>query len=268
MIVPDQPSPPLAIAHDGPVVTLTLQRPERHNAFDDHLIASLQAAFDDLGSDADVRVVVLAARGRSFSAGADLNWMRRAAAYTEDENRRDALALATMLRTAASLPRPLIARVQGPALGGGMGLVAVADIAIAAARARFGFSEARLGLIPATIAPHIVEKIGPGHARALFLTAERITADRAQQIGLLHRVVPDDQLDNAVTDTVQALLAGGPQAHGLAKTLVRTVLSTSGPDQDQATAALLARARGGAEGREGVQAFLDKRPPTWRPADG
>ena len=112
MIVPDQPSPPLAIAHDGPVVTLTLQRPERHNAFDDHLIASLQAAFDDLGSDADVRVVVLAARGRSFSAGADLNWMRRAAAYTEEENRRDALALATMLRTAASLPRPLIARVQ------------------------------------------------------------------------------------------------------------------------------------------------------------
>ena len=154
MIVPDQQSPPLAIARNGPVVTLTLQRPERHNAFDDHLLASLQAAFDDLGTDADVHVVILAAQGRTFSAGADLNWMRRAAAYTEEENRRDALALATMLRTAASLPRPLIARVQGPALGGGMGLVAVADIAIAAARARFGFSEARLGLIPATIAPH------------------------------------------------------------------------------------------------------------------
>ena len=260
----EEQAPSLAVTRDGPVVTLTLQRPEIHNAFDDRLIAALQETFDALATDAEARVVVLAAQGRSFSAGADLNWMRRAAAYTEEQNRQDALALATMLRTAATLPHPLIARVQGAALGGGMGLVAVADIAIAVESARFGFTEARLGLIPATIAPHIVEKIGPGHARALFLTAERITAARAQEIGLLHRLVPDDQLDPALAETVDALLAGGPLAHGLAKQLVRTVLATEGSEQDQATAALIASARVGDEGREGIQAFLDKRPPAWR----
>jgi methylglutaconyl-CoA hydratase len=265
--VPDNASP-LAITRDGPVVTLTLQRPEIHNAFDDRLIAMLQETFDTLATDDSARVVVLAAQGPSFSAGADLNWMRRAAAYTEEENRRDALALATLLRTAATLPHPLVARVQGAALGGGMGLVAVADIALAVESALFGFTEARLGLIPATIAPHIVEKIGPGHARALFLTAERIPAARALEIGLVHRVVLDDELDTALAETIDALLAGGPKAHGLAKELVCTVLATEGQEQDNATAALIAGARVSPEGREGIQAFLDKRPPSWRASQG
>ena len=254
----------LSVTRRGASTIITLTRPKVHNAFDARLIAELKAAFDALRDDSETRVVVLAAEGPSFSAGADLNWMRRAASFTENENLRDAGALAAMLRSMAECPRPVIARVQGPALGGGVGLVAAADIAIAAETARFAFTEVRLGLIPATIAPHVVEKIGPGRARALFLSAERFDARQAEAIGLVQRVVPVDELDAAVDSVVDTLLAGGPLAHRMVKELVRLVQTETGAELDRATSALVARARVTEEGREGIRAFLEKRLPSWR----
>ena len=249
---------------DGPIDTVTLRRPEVHNAFNEHVIAELTAAFDAIDASTETRVVVLKGEGRSFSAGADLDWMRRAAAFSEDENRRDADALASMLRAVAECPRPVIARVQGNAFGGGAGLAAAADIAIAGASARFAFSEARLGLVPATIARHVIRKIGPGRALPLFLTGERIDAERALALGLVHRVAEDDALDAAVAETVDALLAGSPEAQRWCKELVRRV-SPDGADLDDYAAALIASVRGGDEGREGVAAFLEKRPARWVP---
>jgi methylglutaconyl-CoA hydratase len=244
------------------VATVTVRRPEVHNAFNERVIAELNEAFDAVSSDDDVRVVVLAGGGRSFSAGADLDWMRRAAAFSEEENRRDAAALAKMLRAMAECPRPVVARVQGSAFGGGAGLVAASDIAVAAASARFGFTETRLGLVPATIAPHVIEKIGPGWALRLFLTGERFDAARALSIGLVYRVVPDEELDVAIDDVVATLLAGGPQAQRACKELVRRVAFDS-QEIDEYTSELIARVRSSDEGREGVLAFLEKRDPRW-----
>ncbi len=244
-----------------------MNRPQVHNAFNEQVIAQLGAAFGALATDATVRVVLLAGEGRSFSAGADLDWMRRAAEFSEEDNRGDAAALAAMLRAVAECPRPVVARVQGSALGGGAGLVAAADIAVASESAIFGFTEVRLGLVPATIAPHVVEKIGPGRALPLFLTGERFDSAQALAIGLVHRVVPDGELDSAVEQVIDALLSGGPQAQQACKQLVRRVAAADGGSGvDAYTADLIARLRSGDEGREGVHAFLEKRSASWLPA--
>ncbi len=257
---------PLLLDRDGPVARLRLDRPELHNAFDAALVAALTDALAGLGRDPAVRVVVLEGSGASFSAGADLNWMRGMAAAGELENRDDALALARLLRTLDELPRPTIARVHGAAFGGGVGLVAACDIAIGVPEAKFGLTESRLGLLPAVISPYVVEAIGARQARRWFATAEIFDAAEALRIGLLHQVVDAAALDAAVQRQVDLLLRAGPIAAASAKALVRNVGAASGPVAlDAANAALIARLRVSAEGQEGIAAFLEKRPPRWAP---
>jgi methylglutaconyl-CoA hydratase len=248
----------------GAVATLVLARPALHNAFDDALIDALTARLGALDADPDVRVVVLAAEGRSFSAGADLNWMRRMADYAEAENLADARALGALMRALAGLSKPTIARVQGSAFGGGVGLVACCDIAVAVPDAKFALTEVRLGLIPAVISPYVVRAIGERAARRYFLTAERFDAHEAHRLGLVHEVVAADALDAAVDAIVAELLKGGPAAIAASKSLIDAV---AGRPVDAAviddTAQRIARQRAGVEGREGVTAFLDKRTPSW-----
>ena len=245
--------------------TVTLGRPERHNAFDEAVIAELAAIFTQLAADARVRVVVLAAQGASFSAGADLGWMQRVAQYSEAENRRDALGLAQMLRAIDGCPKPVVALVQGAAYGGGVGLIAACDIAIAVDTASFALSEVRLGLVPAVISPYVVAAIGPRACRRLFLTGERFPAAEALRLGLVHEVVPASALAAALERTLAALAAGGPQAQAAAKELLRGVAhQLPGEELDRWTVERIAAARASPEGREGVAAFLAKRTPSWR----
>ncbi len=254
----------LEIELDGPVSTIWMNRPELHNAFDENLILELTATCVALDRDKDVRVVVLAGRGRSFSAGADLNWMKRAADNGIAENQNDARALANMLRTLAMLKKPTIARVQGAALGGGMGLAAACDIAIASTKAVFATSEVRFGIIPAAISPYVLRAIGARQASRYFLTAERIDAARARAIGLIHEVAEPDQLDNKVQEIVAALIQGGPLAQAAAKDLIRAV--DHQPINDtlvEDTAHRIAHLRATPEAKDGIAAFLDKRPPAW-----
>lgn len=257
-------SPPLLIESTGPIARLRLNRPELHNAFDAGLIGELTAALDALAADATVRLVVLEAAGASFSAGADLNWMRGMAQASEADNRDDALALARLMRTLDELPKPTIARVQGAAFGGGVGLVTCCDIAIGVPEAKFGLTESKLGLLPAVISPYIIAAIGSRQARRWFASAESFGADLALQIGLLHQVVAAEQLDTAVQRQVDLLLKAGPVATATAKALVRNVASRIDRDAlDAANAALIARLRVSPEGQEGIGAFLDKRSPAW-----
>ena len=257
-------SEPMRLTRDGAVARLRLERPEIHNAFDDGLVAALTRALDGLAGDPQVRVVVLEGAGASFSAGADLNWMRGMAAAGEEANRRDALALARLLRTLDELPKPTIARVHGAAFGGGVGLVAACDIAIGVPEAKFGLTESRLGLLPAVISPYVVAAIGARHARRYFATAEVFDADEARRMGLLHEVVDANALDDAVQRQVDLLLKAGPIAAASAKALVRNVAHASGPVAiDAANADLIARLRASPEGREGIAAFLEKRKPSW-----
>jgi methylglutaconyl-CoA hydratase len=248
------------------VARLTLARPAVHNAFDETLIAELTTALRALDADANVRAVVLDGEGESFCAGADLNWMRRMARYDAAANLADARALATMLSTLALLGKPTIACVNGAALGGGVGLVACCDIALGSTAARFGLSEVRLGLIPATIGPYVVRAIGARAAQRYFLTGERFSAGEAERIGLLHEVVDERDLDGRVDEVLKALLAAGPVAQAAAKDLLRAL---SGRSIDAAlvedTAQRIATLRAGDEAREGVAAFLDKRPAAWLP---
>ena len=256
----------LQINAEGPLCRLRLVRPALHNAFDAGLIAALTCALADAGADPQVRVVVLEGAGTSFSAGADLNWMRGMAAASEDENRTDSLALARLMRTLDELPKPTIARVHGAAFGGGVGLVACCDIAIGVPEAKFGLTESRLGLLPAVISPYVIAAIGPRNARRYFATAEIFDAGEALRIGLLHQVVPTDQLDAAVEKQVAFLLKAGPIASASAKQLVRDVCAHSdGAKHDADNAALIARLRVSPEGQEGLAAFLDKRLPGWTP---
>lgn len=257
-------SNPLLNLRDGPVARLRLNRPELHNAFDAVLIAALTGALEAIANDDSVRVVVLEGEGASFSAGADLNWMRGMAAASEAENRDDALALARLMRALDELPRPTIARVHGAAFGGGVGLVACCDIAIASTEAKFGLTESRLGLLPAVISPYVIEAIGPRQARRWFATAEMFDATTALQVGLLHQVVPGADLDAAVERQVDLLLKAGPVAAASAKALVRRVAGQHDRDRlDADNAALIARLRVSDEGQEGLGAFLDKRKPRW-----
>jgi methylglutaconyl-CoA hydratase len=243
---------------------VTLNRPDVRNAFDDALIASLTQAFTELNRDAGVKVVVLAGNGPAFCAGADLNWMKRMAGYGYDENLRDARGLAEMLATLDGLDKPTIARVHGPAFAGGTGLVAACDIAVGTPDAKFCFSEAKLGLSPATISPYVMRAIGARAASRYFLTAEVFDAPEALRIGLLSALVPAAELDATVEALLQHLLAGGSEAHARIKDLIRQV--TGRPIDDALTsdtARRIAEIRASAEGKEGIAAFLEKRKPKW-----
>lgn len=250
----------------GPVARVTLNRPALRNAFNDEVIARLTQAFEALGADDAVRVIVLAAEGPAFCAGADLNWMRRMADYSHADNLADAGALARMLRTVAQCPKPTVARVQGDVYAGGMGLVACCDIAVAVQGAGFCLSEVKLGLVPATIGPYVVRAMGLRAAQRYMLTAERLDAAEALRLGLVHEVVDAARLDERVEAIAQTLAANGPQALATCKRLLRDV-STAPLDDAliERTVRMIADVRASAEGREGVQAFLHKRKPGWLP---
>jgi len=255
----------LAIAIADGVATVTLARPEVHNAFDEALIAELTRALKALDADPAVRVVVLCGEGRSFCAGADLTWMQRMAGYDHAANLADAGALAAMLAALDRSTKPTIARVHGAAYGGGVGLVACCDIAVAAEDAVFALSEARLGLIPATIGPYVVAAIGRRAARRYFLTAERFGAADALAIGLVHAVVPAAGLDARVRELADQLLAAGPRAQAESKALIRAVAGRPIDDTVIAdTVEWIAAVRASPEGREGIAAFLARRPPAWQ----
>ncbi len=246
------------------VARVTLSRPETHNAFDAPLIADLTETLVKLGADAAVRVVVLAGDGPSFSAGADLKWMREQAEQDEARNIEDARKLAELMRTLDRLPKPTIARVHGPAHGGGVGLVACCDIAIATPAANFSFAEVKLGLIPAVISPYVVDAIGPRWARRLFLTAERFDAAQAQWTGLVHEIVKPRELDSRIAAIVSVLLSNAPEAMAEAKDLVFTLADLPfGDALVEETARRIAMRRASAEGKEGIAAFLAKRKPSW-----
>ena len=244
--------------------TVTLTRPTLRNAFNDEVIADLTAAFAELGARDDVRVIVLAAEGPAFCAGADLNWMRRMADYSRQDNLADAGRLAAMLRTLYECPRPTIARVQGDVYAGGMGLVACCDLVVSAETAGFCLSEVKLGLIPATIAPYVIRAMGPRAAHRYFLTAERFSAAEARRIGFVHEVVPADRLDAQVDEWVRALSSAGPAAVRACKRLVQDVAERPiDAALIESTVQRIADIRASAEGKEGVQSFLHKRPPQW-----
>ena len=247
------------------VATVTLNRPEKHNAFDDLLIAELTATFRQAADDSQVRVVVLQANGKSFCAGADLNWMRRMASYSYEENVRDANALATMLHTLHSLPKPTIAKVQGAAFGGAVGLVACCDIAIGSKLSKFCLSEVKLGLVPATISPYVIDAMGARQARRYFMTAEVISSRRARRLGLLNESVTEEELDGTVEQLIEHILSNGPLAVAAAKQLVFDVEHEAiGEELLEKTSLRIATIRVSDEGQEGLTAFLEKRPAKWQ----
>ena len=254
----------IRISAQGGIATVVLSRPDVRNAFNDEVIAELTDVFARLGDDPQVRAIVLMAEGPAFCAGADLNWMRRMADYSREENEQDAEKLAFMLRTIYECPKPTIARVQGDVYAGGMGLVAACDMAVSVDTANYCLSEVKLGLIPATIGPYVIRAMGPRASHRYFLTAERFSAAEALRIGFVHEVVPADQLDATVSTWVQALLAASPNAIKECKKLVQYVA-----DRDitrlliDHTVKAIADIRASDEGKEGVQSFLNKRKPAW-----
>ncbi|GLT22768.1 enoyl-CoA hydratase [Zoogloea oryzae] len=256
----------LEILRDGPIATIWMNRPDVHNAFNEALIAELTAACRQLDADDSVRVVVLAGRGKSFSAGADLNWMRRAADASVEANLADARKLAGMLRALAELTKPTIARVQGAALGGGMGLASACDICVASTAASFATSEVKFGIIPSAISPYVLRAIGARQAGRYFQTAERISAAEAKALGLAHEVVAPEELDAKVAGIVAALMQGGPKSQAAAKDLIRAVADQPVSDAVvEDTARRIAELRATPEAKEGLAAFLDKRQAAWVP---
>jgi methylglutaconyl-CoA hydratase len=254
----------LEVGMTARVATVTLDRPQVRNAFDDASIAEITRAFRELGSDEAVRVIVLAARGPVFCAGADLHWMKKMAGYTREENRADAHRLAAMLRAIDACPKPVMAKVQGDCYAGGMGLAAACDIVVASEKAGFCLSEVRLGLIPATISPYVIRAMGEHAARRYFLTAERFSAREAQRIGFVHEVAADEELDRTADAIVKALVSNGPHAVREAKRLVRDVAARPLDDAVVAdTVERIADIRASEEGREGMRSFLEKRKPGW-----
>lgn len=255
------------IGPGGTVARVMLARPEVRNAFNAELIAALRDTFTDLAEEgpAELRAVVLGGEGRSFSAGADIAWQRAAIELSMEDNERDAARLQEMLAAIDLCPAPVVARVQGAALGGGMGLCCVADVVLATADARFGFTETKLGLLPAVISPFVLPRIGEGELRALFTTGERIGAERARAIGLVHEIVADEAaLDARVDAVVAELLASGPEAVRAAKRLIREARTMDAAAFAAHTVRVAARQRVSAEGQEGLTAFLENRTPSWR----
>ncbi|MFW2178234.1 MULTISPECIES: enoyl-CoA hydratase/isomerase family protein [unclassified Moraxella] len=254
----------LLLTIENHVATITLNRPDKRNAFNDEVISELTQAFRFCGEQADVRAVVLSANGKAFCAGADLNWMRAMADYTRDENLADAGKLATMLKTIYDCPKPTIAKVQGDVYAGGMGLVAVCDIAVAVKSANFCLSEVKLGLIPATISPYVIRAMGVRMAHRYFLTAEVFDATEAHKIGFIHERVDEEELDETVERLLKPLVTNSPNAVKVCKTLVQDVAYADIDDKLIAdTVAGIADIRASDEGKEGVQSFLQKRKPNW-----
>lgn len=250
---------------DRGVLRITLNRPDIHNAFDDHQVQRIIAALEEARDDAKVRVVIMASEGKSFSAGGDLNYMRRMGDFTYEENKADAGQLARLMKLLNTLPKPTIARVQGAAFGGAVGLVSCCDIAIGGPKARFCLSEAKVGMAPATIAPYVTRAIGERAARRFFATAEVITGEKALQLGLLSEYVAEDELDSTIDGIVEALLSNAPNAINLAKDIVFDVLKTSDVTDEMiaGTVEFIAKIRHTDEAREGLSAFLEKRKPNW-----
>ena len=253
------------IRQDGSVLTVALNRPASHNAMTQEMILELIAVFTTLPEREDVRVVVLTGNGRSFCAGADLNYMRAASDYAFDDNVRDGQAIFDLMQMINECPKPVVGRVMGAIIGGGMGLVSCCDIVVSAERATFGLSEVRLGILPATIAPFVLAKIGVSNGRQLFLTGERFTPQQAQEFGLIHHIVPEDELDTKVHERTQQLLQAAPAAQAAGKTLIQYVSTHT--DQDllrEYTSRLIASRRASDEGKEGMSSFLEKRLPYWQ----
>jgi len=247
------------------IATVTLNNPDKHNAFDDGVITELTQVFNDIAQDQDIKVMILASTGKSFSAGADLGWMKRMASYSYEENLNDANALAAMLKALNFLPQPTIAKVQGAAFGGAVGLASCCDIVIASNKASFCLSEVKLGLIPATISPYVVNAIGQKASRRYFQTAERFFADKAQQLGLVDEIVELTDLDKSVEDMVNTLLSNGPEAVRQAKQLALDVAFQDINDELlQITSERIAAIRVSSEGQEGLSAFFEKRSPKWQ----
>ena len=253
----------LLIDHSGPVVRVTLNRPDVRNAFNEELIAELTGWAESVTAQGTSRVAVLAGAGKVFCAGADLTWMSKMVAYTHDENVRDARAMARMFEALDQLPIPLIGRIHGAALGGGVGLAAVCDIVVAAEDAAFAFTEVKLGILPAVISPYVIAKIGRSAARELFLTGARFTAARAKEIGLVHAVADPSDLDRVVAKYVNDLVTSGPEAVAAAKRLIADVAERPRPDAVDRSVEAIAERRVSREGQEGMGAFLAKRPPSW-----
>lgn len=251
------------LTRSGPVVTVTLNRPDIHNAFSAEMIAELYATFGQLAEDSAVRAVVLTGAGQSFCAGADLNWMRASLDLSREANIADAERLAAMYDSINTLPKPVIGRINGAAVGGGVGLVACCDIAVAVDGAKFGFSEVKLGIVPAVIARYVMPKIGAGHARALFVSGRRFDAAHAQRIGLIHDVVPVNKLDTIVKQVLDDVLTSGPEAIGRAKRIVQAVATLPDDEARRLLIEQIANARTSEEGQEGLRAFLEKRKPGW-----
>jgi methylglutaconyl-CoA hydratase len=248
---------------DNKIAKINLARPEVHNAFNEVMIAELTEVFSRISQDDSARVVVLTGNGESFCAGADLNWMKKMINFSYQQNLEDSLKLAELFYLMYSLPKPIIARVNGAAIGGGTGLVAVCDIAIAAEKAKFSLSEVKLGLVPACISPYVIRKVGEGRCREFFLTGERLTAIRALEMGLVNQVVPLESLDQAVEEKVKQLISSGPKAIAMCKELLKKVPGMNFDEAKTYTADMIASMRIGDEGQEGMNAFLEKRKPKW-----
>lgn len=253
----------LQVTRDGPVLHVRLNRPEVRNAFNGTVVTELDRAFREADRDPDARVVVLSGNGKSFSAGADLEWMQQQAALPEDQNRIGAEQMARMFLAIARCQKPVVGRIHGHALGGGSGLTAAVDTALCSEDCVFGLTEVKLGIVPAVISPFVLQKIGAGRARTLFLTGERFDGREAERIGLVHRAVPEAELDAAVDRTVQELLSAGPTAVASAKQLIRRVASLSLEEAIPVTSRWIAELRATPEAREGMIAFLEKRKPAW-----
>lgn len=248
---------------DSQIARVTFSRPEIHNAFNSTVITEMQQAFDRITEDDTVRVVVLTGEGKSFCSGADLNWMRSVVDQTFEQNLAESSALARLFYTMYTCRRPVIGRINGAAIGGGAGFVAVCDIAVAARSAKFSFSEVKIGIVPACIGPYVIKKVGEGKTKELFITGERMDAERAHEVGLVNRVVDDDQLDAEIERLTKFIITSGPQAVAMAKELIREVPGMT-PEQFQPyTAEMIARLRLSDEGQEGMDAFLNKRKPRW-----
>ncbi len=253
----------ITLGQAGPVATVTLNRPDFHNAFNPAMIAELHQVFDGLAQNRSVRIVILTGAGPSFCAGADLNWMQESLSYSPADNLADAERMSAMYERINTLPQPLIGRINGAAVGGGLGLVACCDIAVGVPEAKFGFAEVKLGLVPAVIARFVLPKIGAGQARALFVSGHRFGAERAATLGLLHDLVPAKELDKVIKRVVDDLLTSSPAAMTQAKALVAALATLPADEAARYTVAAIAAARTSPEGQEGVRAFLEKRKPSW-----
>ena len=253
----------ISLSHQGAVCIITLNRPQVHNALNNTLIYELYDAFEKLKNESDIRVIVITGNGQSFCAGADLKWLKDVMKYSYDQNYEESLKLAELMLLIYTHPKPTIARINGSAIGGGVGLMSVCDILISADSAQFGLSEVKIGLVPAVISPFVIDRIGHANTRELFITGERINAHRALEIGLVNKVVSNHEIDKVVNEVIQQIIANGPEAIKTVKELIFKVPQMNFPEVTEYTAQLIASLRTSPEGQEGMSAFLEKRPPSW-----